>query len=163
MAGLRATPAVNGALGIVKEKGLPQPAKPKGAGEEYDFPDDVNKLSSTELGNLRLKLSRFHGYTLRLLAEIQSQLSPAEEVFDLKRDVSVGRMSREWGKKLPAVDILRAMVIDEDRDLCRMQQIIIELRAKKRRLEAQAAIYERHLGDLSREQARRADEARHFA
>lgn len=160
MASLRATPAIDAAGRAVAD--LPNPRRPTDA-EDYDFPDDVSKLTSPALGNMRLKLSRVHGYALYKVAQIDRVLGPGEEVFHLKRDLAVARLAKDWGKRLPAVEVLRALVIDEDPGLVKMAQQLIELRAQKRQLELQLQIYERHLSDLSREMSRRQAEAEHFA
>ncbi len=130
--------------------------------EEYDFPDSTEQLSSFELGNLRLKLSRLHGYATRLSAQLDNVLSPLQEVFEIKRDRIVGELSKSWGGRLPSVDVLRAVAIDGNKQLAELQQQILELKTKKRRIDAQISIYERHLNDLSREQARQSELARNF-
>lgn len=160
---MRAHTATVGAAKLIQESGLSSPSRPEGYGAEYDFPDDVNKLSSIDLGNLRLKLSRLHGYALRILAQEDNKLAPLEEVFILKRDLTVADVTRSWTGRAPAVEILRAVAIDSNPHLVDLQQKIIGLRAGVNRLHAQIAIYDRHLSDLSREQSRRSDEAQHFA
>ncbi len=160
---MRASPATTAAARLIRDSGLASPSRPDGYGAEYDFPDDVAKLSTTELGSLRLKLSRLHGYALRILAQEDNKLSPLEEVFILKRDLTVADVTRSWTGRAPAVEILRAVAIDSDPQLADLQQRIIILRAGVNRLHAQISIYDRHLQDLSREQSRRSDEAQHFA
>lgn len=147
----------------LRDAGLPSPAKPGSDGKDYAFPHDVSRLSSAELGNLRLKLSALHGYATRLLAQEESSLVPLDTVYKLRLDVAVGKLSGRYDKRPPAVEVLRAMAIDDDPTLAGTTQALIEKHAITRRLEAQIKIYENHLGALSREQARQEMLAKNFA
>lgn len=147
----------------LRDAGLPSPARPGSDGKDYAFPHDVAKLTSAELGNLRLKLAALHGYATRLLAQEESSLVPLETVYKLRLDVAVARLTGRWEKRAPAVEVLRAVAIDEDPTLAGTTQALIEKKAIVKRLEAQIKIYEAHLGALSREQARQELLARNFA
>lgn len=139
---------------------LPTMRVPDGLGQEYSFPDNVNRLSSHELGTLQLKLTGWYSYANMQLAREESRLGALESVFDQALGVAMDKVARASEKRV-IKEAQRSIAINENEKLEQMLQLIIERKALVRRLEAQSEIYHEQVTRLSREQSRRESEA-HF-
>lgn len=49
-------------------KGFSLPFKPKSYGDNYDFPEDVTRLTTDQIGNWMSRLASYRGYVLSLFA-----------------------------------------------------------------------------------------------
>ncbi len=156
---------VNGAIEeadrFVKGLGFPKMQRPTGLGEEYAFPTSARQLTSTQLGDLSLKLGSWYSWLLEVLGKEETEFTAFETVFELKVSAASNTIRRGLpAGRAPAQEVLRALAIEQDQQLLGLQRTLILRRAKIQRLEAQAKIYTEQLSRLSREQSRRDTDAR---
>lgn len=139
---------------------LPRMRKPEHLGEEYTFPSDASRLTGLELASLSLKLSGWYSYLLQELGREDSELGAIESVYEASLGVKMHEKARSYERNKPVKETLKALVLDEDKQLAALHRVILRRRMVLRRLEAQSEIYREQLNRLSREQSRRESEAR---
>jgi hypothetical protein len=115
-------------------------------------------MSSVELGQLMLKYAGFHGYALRLLGIVDSELTALSAEYRMKVQMRGLDLRKVLGRV--AFEAVEAAVLKAYPDLIPLYKRITELQTVKVQLSTHAEIYNRHWTALSREQARRADELR---
>lgn len=148
---------------LLKDAGLPSPAKPAGLADPYPFPTDPKTLEMTQLGQLRLQLAAYLGYTKLLLGGEDLELTALKKVFEVKADLVANVIVSGWEKangRAPGREFARSLAIDGDPQLKRVYQQLIEREARAMKLKVQAEIYQVGLDALSREQSRRESEVR---
>lgn len=134
--------------------------KPHGLGEEYSFPSDAGRLSSTELGTMQLKLSGWYSYLLREIGREEARLGVFQTVYDIALGVKMQALSDGYSTHKPVKENLRALALAGDDRLNTMLRAILTKTTLIRRLTAQSDIYHEQITRLSREQSRREAEAR---
>lgn len=142
----------------LKRQQLPLPKRPTSEQPEYEFPEDPDAVTSVELGQLMLRYAAYHGYTLRLMGVVDSELTAIESEYQLRIQTHGLVERQELGRV--AFDAIEAAVLVKYPELYAMKRRVTELRTIRVQLETSATIYERHWTALSREQARRAAEAK---
>jgi len=147
--------AVRHAEELLKKSGLPLPKRPAGLAEEYEWPNDVTALTSTQLGQLMGRLSGWQGYSTRLLGMAAIDLHAFETIYDLLLGRAMGKLSSE---KRQVKEVLKAVSVDSDPILTKLTRALVTKKAAVEALQMQVEIYKQHWLALSREQARRADE-----
>ena len=133
------------------------PNKPTTFGNDYDFPEDVNKVTSHDLGKWMFKLASWKGYSLRMASLAESEARLVEDAFDVLLSKAVSevetdkRINKEIlnGKALAANPALQQLKI-------RAMESSAEVIALKRVLE----IYTMQIEIVSREITRRDIESR---
>lgn len=149
--------AVIAAEKLLSETGLPLPKKPEGFAGEYEFPTDPTALSGLELAQLMGRLAAWRGYLMRVMGLQEVKLVSFETVYEILLGAA---MSKAQGDKREVKEVLKARAINENKNLRRMTQRIIELRAQNHLLKTQDAVYQLQWAALSREQGRRSDDIR---
>ena len=131
------------------------PSKPASFGSEYEFPDDMDHVQSLTLGSWLMKLAAWRGYTLRLLASAEMELTIME-------DVLASKVSKEIAANLPVKvtkDQALGTVIKQPENATIKSDLILkqgQVVALKRILE----IYTTQFEAISREISRRSIESR---
>ena len=76
------------------------PSKPKTFGQEYTFPEDIEKVLSPELGNWMFKLAAWKGYSLRLYATLEIEKSWVENKHNnrLAKQIAQGSNDKRMSK-----------------------------------------------------------------
>lgn len=147
------------AKGRIARQRLPLPAKPREDAAEFEFPEDPDNLSNTQLGQMMLRLSAWHSFGVRRLGEVESELLLVDAEFKLKVN-SAGLKIREDLPGRPAADVVESAVLAQNGELGPLYKRRLELQAIKSQLEPRIKIYEKSWNALSREQARREMEIR---
>lgn len=140
--------------------GLPMPAKPKDYGAEYDYPADPSVLTSTGLGQLKARLTGWHGYAIRLIAIAEVPHDLLATSFNIALGRKMNLIADRPGEKRQLKDTLRAAALESDPVLESAARKLAEWAAYIKVLKAQASIFEMQAKSLSREQSRRSDEIR---
>lgn len=131
------------------------PSRPKSFGSEYEFPDNMDNLSSIILGSWLMKLAAWRGYTLRLLASAEMETTIIE-------DVIASKVSTEIAAALPlklTKDQAIGSVLKRSENATIKSELIVKqghVVALKRILE----IYTTQFEAISREISRRSIESR---
>ena len=136
--------------------------EPVGLGSEYDFPTDVSRLTSNQLGTLRLQLSAWYSWTLKLLGDEESDITAIETAYNMALGVRMHEIAQGYEKNKPVKETLMALAIKSDDRLAVLTRTLTEKRMMVRRLAAQADVYKGQLSDLSREQSRRENEQKAY-
>ncbi len=99
----------------VKEKlnSLSLPSKPKSFGSEYEFPEDIEKVSSPELGTLMFKLAAWKGYLLRILAVSEIERSWFKTKIEGNIAKKIAKESSE-NKKITKDHALGQLLLDDE-------------------------------------------------
>ena len=143
----------------VEKLRLPVPTKPSFPSPEFELPDDPNRLTSTELGQLMLRMTAFYGYCLRMLGMVESELCVVEAEYKIKVHTASLEVRKEMEGR-PAVDVVEAAVLAQNEDLTPLYKRRLELMAIRQQLDARLKIYEKCGSTLSRELSRREVETR---
>ena len=136
--------------------GLPWPQKPKDYGSEYEFPADVETLTSPKLGQLQARLAGWEGYASRLLSLADIDLSLLQTSYDVALGQKMAEM-QDNGNKGALKSVLTAQALAAEPALMKATYVLAEKRAMVSALKAQRGIYAEQRQSLSREQSRRAD------
>lgn len=138
--------------------GLPLPAKPKGFGKEYDFPEDPNSLQSVELGQLMLRMAGFNGYALRVIGGLEAE----QVALEAEYRVAIADAGREIREKMGrvAADTIESLALANSPGLMPLYRRLTEIRVALARMNSLSKIYTSQAGALSRELSRREMDSR---
>lgn len=138
---------------------LPTAREPVGVFENYDFPTDTAKLTNAELGNLRLKLTVWHGHCNKLVGDLSAEIHAIKSVFGSALAARVSEMQKTAISKSDK-ETRNHLAINSYPDLARMHRGLIVRETKLIPLKTQLEIYTTHINGLTGEQARRNAESR---
>lgn len=139
-------------------KGFPLPKKPSDFGVEYDFPEDVQGVTSTDLGRWLFRLAGWKGYTLRLLASEEVGLCIATETYNT--EILKGISIEDTGKKSTKDSIIGKLLLEQPK-LKKLKLENAERTSQVAALKRIVDIYTIQLEIISREISRRAIELKH--
>lgn len=142
----------------MEKKRLPLPKRPRGKDPEFIFPDDPDTLSSSELGQLMMRMTAFFGYAQRLFGLADSEFA----LVDIEYKVQINMAGIEVREKLGRVsaDVVEAAVLSENEDIAPLYERRLKLMTIRSQLESRLKIYEKLYQALSRELSRREMESR---
>lgn len=138
----------------------PNPNRPKGFGENFDFPDDLHLESLSTIGQLMGKLAAFRGYTTRLLGTQEATLSVVTSVYEVVLGYAMHDVARENSAGRILKDAQQSLAFDQSEDLAWLYEEKIKLDAVVLKLRSQLTIYDQYYQALSREISRRDTESR---
>jgi hypothetical protein len=131
------------------------PVQPKTFGKEYAFPEDVTNVTSAELGNWLMKLASWRGYTLKLIAQADTEFSIMEETFNT---MVAKELSKETDKRVTKDMAIGKVLAIEGMGQLKVQ--LIEKKAYVDSLKTVCEIYTVQFECVSREISRRNIESR---
>lgn len=143
----------------LQDLSLPQPRRPATEEKEYDFPEDPDSLTTTELGQLMLRFAGYAGYRMRQLGVLESELVALDREWKLKVG-SYGTSIREQLGGRPSIETVEAYVLNAHPELLPLYKRVTELETVRANLKRQVETYEYAWQALSREQSRRSDQVR---
>ena len=130
------------------------PAKPQSFGEQYIFPEDVNKVSSNDLGSWMFKLAAWKGYAIKMMADVEIDRAGYKAKHDNRLAKKIAEGSLE-GLKVTKDSALGSLIIgDEEFKNIREKYIIKETEVES--LKQVVEIYSMQIEVVSREISRRA-------
>jgi hypothetical protein len=130
------------------------PAKPQSFGEQYIFPESVDKVSSNDLGSWMFKLAAWKGYAIKMMADVEIDRAGYKAKHDNKLAQKIAQGTME-GLKITKDSALGALIIaDEEFKEVRRRLTIKE--AEVDSLKQVVEIYSMQIEVVSREISRRA-------
>lgn len=129
------------------------PNKPTTFGHDYDFPEDVNKITSQDLGRWMFKLASWKGYSLRMAALAESEAALVEDAYDVLLAKAVSEIVAE---KRVNKEILNGKALGSNPDLQKLKIRSMETTAEVIALKRVLEIYTMQIEIVSREISRRA-------
>lgn len=130
------------------------PSKPKTFGEQYIFPESVDKVSSNDLGSWMFKLAAWKGYAIKMMADVEIDRAGYKAKHDNKLAQKIAQGTME-GLKITKDSALGALIIaDEEFKEVRRRLTIKE--AEVDSLKQVVEIYSMQIEVVSREISRRA-------
>jgi len=135
------------------------PNKPTTFGKDYDFPEDINKLTSQELGKWMFKLAAWKGYALRMASVTESEASLVEDAYNvlLAKAASEVILEKRINKEL-----LSGRALASNPDLQKLKVRFMETAAEVISLKRVLEIYTMEIEIISREITRRDIESRNY-
>lgn len=108
-----------------------------------------------------MKLRGWATWLSEQLSDQEAELAAFESVYDIRLGMVMRQVNDQLspGKRI-VNDVLKPMAIDSDPDLKRLTQDLIERRLRVAKLATQVKVFQDQCAQLSREQTRRADDAR---
>lgn len=128
------------------------PNKPTTFGQDYDFPEDVNKITSHDLGKWMFKLASWKGYSLRMSSLAESEASLIEDAFDVLLSKAISEI--ETDKRLNK-EVLTGKALAGNLDLQKLKIRSMESSAEVIALKRILEIYTMQIEIISREISRR--------
>jgi len=129
------------------------PSKPKTFGQAYMFPEDIEKVSSSELGSWMFKLAAWKGYSLRVLADLEIEKSWLKAKHDNRVAKKIAQDSID-NKKVTKDHALGQLII-EDAEFKKIRESLIVKDAEVDSLKLVVEIYSLQIEVVSREISRR--------
>lgn len=129
------------------------PAKPKSFGEEYFFPEEVGKVSSSDLGSWMFKLAAWKGYAIKMMADVEIDRAGLKAKHDnrLARRIAEGSIEK---LKVTKDQALGQLIID-DEEFRNVRERYIIKEAEVESLKQVVEIYSFQVDVISREISRR--------
>ncbi len=142
-------------LQFVSRKELPLPRKWSSEElENLDFPEDVTKLSSDELGKLMGLWTSVMGYTQFEAAKADIEMIAKQNKLQYEQKILTLRMLEEKG----LTETQKKARVETDSEIIKLKTQYEFARAKHRLVDAMLKIYGRYYNVLSRELSRRGQE-----
>lgn len=138
---------------------IPIPAMPDGKDEEYEFPENPDELSSTELGQLMLQVAAYGGKRNVQMGILESELVALDSEYKLKIGVYGVEIRESIGGR-PSQETVEYAVLERHPELMPVYKRTTELKTVQANLRRQIETYQMHWQALSRELSRRFDESR---
>ena len=130
------------------------PLRPKSFGVEYQFPEDIDKLASSDLGTWMFKLAAWKGYSLRILAIVEIERSWLKSQHDNRVSKRIAQDSDD--KKRITKDHALGQLILSDNDFKQIKEKLIIKDTELEGLRQILEIYTMQIEVVSREISRRA-------
>ena len=130
------------------------PSRPKTFGEEYQFPEDIDKLASPDLGAWMFKLAAWKGYSLRMLAIAEVERSWLKSQHDNRVSKRIAQDSDD--KRRITKDHALGQLILSDSDFKQIKEKLIIKDTELEGLRQILEIYTMQIEVISREISRRA-------
>ena len=129
------------------------PSRPQSFGEAYSFPEDVSKVSSTDLGTWMFKLAAWKGYALKMyaLSEIDRAWLKGEHDSKIARRIAKGSLE---GLKVTKDQALGELILG-DEEFNGVRNKLIDKDAGLDALKQVVEIYTMQIDVVSREISRR--------
>jgi len=128
------------------------PNKPTTFGKDYDFPEDINKLTSQELGKWMFKLASWKGYSLRMASVAESEASLVEDAYNVLLSKAASEVILE---KRINKELLSGRALASNPDLQKLKVRFMETSAEVIALKRVLEIYTMEIEIISREISRR--------
>jgi hypothetical protein len=136
---------------------LSVPSKPISFGKEYMFPEELDKLSSPELGNWLSKLAAWEGYSMRLLTRSEIELTILEENFDIMFSKATAQeYDKSIGSKSPTKDFILGRLLTTNAEASQIRDKLIKKKCETSAIKRVVEGYSIQLQAISREISRRA-------
>jgi hypothetical protein len=129
------------------------PSKPKTFGQEYTFPEDIEKVSSPDLGSWMFKLAAWKGYSLRVLADLEIEKSWLKAKHDNRVARKIAQDSVD-NKKITKDHALGQLILD-DSEFRKIREDLIIRDTEVDSLKQVVEIYSLQIEVVSREISRR--------
>lgn len=129
------------------------PSKPRTFGSDYYFPEEIDKISSPDLGNWMFKLAAWKGYALKLLAMAEIERSWQKSKHDNKIAKRVAQDSID--NKRVTKEYALGQLILTDQEFRTVREQLINKEAEVGGLKQVVEIYTVQLEIISREISRR--------
>lgn len=133
---------------LEKYASIPSPKQP-GTLKDFVLPTSMGELSDGELGDWLLQLGAWKGWLGVQLANIDSQLSIMEDAYNLRLGSGMAKLESASSKKILKEGI-RAMAIEQDEELGRLDLDVSILRAEKQLLKGRFELFDNLFGTISR-------------
>jgi hypothetical protein len=130
------------------------PAKPQSFGEQYIFPESVDKVSSNDLGSWMFKLAAWKGYAIKMMADVEIDRAGYKSKHDNRLARKISQSNAE-GLKATKDSALGALLID-DKEFQVIRQKLTIKEAEVDSLKQVVEIYSFQVDVISREISRRA-------
>lgn len=139
------------------EHRIPLPKSPKSDVADYEFPEDPDALTSTELGQLMLRCAAYAGRRNVQLGVLESELVALDREYKLKVGTLGLGIREELGGR-PSQETVEFAVLNKHPELLPLYKRITELETIRANLKRQIETYQLHWQALSRELSRRFEE-----
>lgn len=143
----------------MKASRIPIPAMPDGKDEQYEFPENPDDLTHTELGQLMLRIAAYGGKRNVQLGILESELVALDREYKLKIGVFGIEIREEMGGR-PSHETVEFGVLERHEELMPLYKRMTELEVVRANLRRQCETYQEHWKALSRELSRRYDESK---
>ena len=130
------------------------PAKPQTFGEQYVFPECVDKVSSSDLGSWMFKLAAWKGYAIKMMADVEIDRAGLKAKHDNRLAKRIAEGSIEKLKVTKDQALGQLIIEDEEFRNIRERYIIKEVEVES--LKQIVEIYSFQVEVISREISRRA-------
>jgi len=134
------------------------PSKPGSFGSEYQFPEEISKVPSAELGNWMFRLAAWKGYALRMLSDLEVEKSVLKSTHDNKTSKRIVQESID-NRKVTKDYALGKLILEDD-NFKKIRELLIIKEAEALGLNQIIEIYTMQLDTLSREISRRTLDAK---
>jgi len=130
------------------------PAKPQTFGEQYVFPECVDKVSSSDLGSWMFKLAAWKGYAIKMMADVEIDRAGYKAKYESRLAQKIAQGALE-GLKTTKDGALGALIIG-DAEFKDIRGRLITKEAEVESLKQVVEIYSFQVDVISREISRRA-------
>ena len=130
------------------------PSRPKTFGVEYQFPEDIDKLASSELGTWMFKLAAWKGYSLKILSILEIERSWLKSQHDNRVSKRIAQDSDD--KRRTTKDHALGQLILLDSEFKQIKEKLIIKETELEGLRQILEIYTMQIEVVSREISRRA-------
>ena len=145
---------------IFESSGLPSPSLAK-VDKEDMFPDNLDKLTSQQLGQLMFKYENLRAFAAKMSVEWDIKSTTLKKFRDIRQGIIVSALEDNSEKK-KLKDALESEAISADKILNKLVKKHLQAEANYKMFQGHYEIYRGHWETISREISRRSDEMKAF-